>query len=213
MKKAVIVLGAILVLCAVIGIIASVGGSKQPSVEPGPAAQSAQSAAKVQPAAEAKSTPASKPTDTPKPQQVGISRSAPVPVGASFTAPNGISIVVVGFEQGPAVTKKLKEANMFNSEPGPGNKHALVTVTVTNTKQDDKVVRVSSSSFGLVGSSGKIFNPVFAVVAKSLSAELFSGGKTTGEIPFEIPADEKDIVLIYDAAAFGGTRYFFALPQ
>jgi len=162
-------------------------------------------------------TPAPTPTPPAPVAPVGTDRSNPVPVGNSLITPDGFRITVLSFTPGDAAWNIIHEANQFNAPPASGMQYVLVVVNVWNVSSKTEPAWVSEASFALVGSSNKVFNTYDRSVClpaegnfRELAAQLYHGGQTTGAMAFYIPANESNLVLIWDTYSFNETdkRYF-----
>ncbi len=225
--KIAIALGVIIGLFVIIGIAGSGNKTGTKSTEP-PQSQPVGQVAEVKATATPKPVPTAIPValptvtkapptpspipPSPTPKPVGLSRDNPIPVGqvAQIKGSKGTFTVEVTGMNPDAVTV-IKGYNMFNPDPKPGYRQILVRAKITNLTKGQDVVKTNDSSFGIVGSSGRVINPMFAVVKEKIEGELFEGGFIEGEIPFEVPEAESDILVIFDDTALGGNhnRYFF----
>ena len=106
----------------------------------------------------------------------------------------------------------LREANPYVEPPLKGNKYTLVRVLVHNAEGSELQEKdISEFAFRLTGASGAVYyvaepGLVTQTCGSSLqfpypdrlSLSLFKGGSGEGNICFEIPENEADLVLIYD---------------
>lgn len=151
----------------------------------------------------------------PEPPQVGSSKDLPIRVGASWLAPDGNELTVLGFKQN--LTSQLKAFNPYvNINPGRGKKHVLATVKVRCLRPTKQVTSISPMFFAIVGSSGRLIDAdcISPSPEKPLWTDLVKGGVAEGELVFTVPDKEKDMVLVYKVDPFGIVKhYFLSLPQ
>jgi len=102
---------------------------------------------------------------------------------------------------------EIKQANMFNNPPQEGQQYILVQVRVRNLGSPDVVKKVYPTSFRLTGSRGVIYEHSWATTERPLRAGLFGGGAFEGDLAFEIPQDETNLILIYDPGLESTARW------
>jgi len=138
---------------------------------------------------------------------LGLSRDNPLPMGKSLVTLEGIEITVVNLIKGNQAWEIIHEANMFNDPPASGMQYIIITVKVKNTSSEEEPCLVSDWDFELVGSSNKVFHGTERSVVlpdegslSGLWVDLYHGGQETGSLDFYVPADETNLVLIWDFA-------------
>lgn len=209
MKPSQPVLVALLVLAL---ILSACGGSKPtPTKEPEKSVATVEESAPRQqttvstqprptatpkPTSTPKPSPTPVPTVTPKPVEAGTSRSNPLPLGTEFTGETW-SIVVSDVIRGQDAAQAIAKANQFNDPAGQGFEFLIANVKLKNisTKQE-----AQSASFAVdlrvTGDKNLVYSRVSVVPPKSLEGELFPDGATEGQVVFEIPSDEKNLMFI-----------------
>ena len=147
-------------------------------------------------------TPEPTPTLTPTPTQepVGHNRASPVPAGFSVTASDGLALTIVSATLD--ATSIVHDANRFNNPPSMGNRFTMVRVRVQNIGGSaNSETDIGNFQFRLVGSSATLFSPFehsCGVIPDELSLKLFKGGTGEGNVCFEIPEAESDLILLYE---------------
>lgn len=159
------------------------------------------------------------PTEEPPPTpSVGLSRDNPLPMGESLVTPEGIEVTVVNLIKGNQAWEIIHEANMFNDPPASGMQYIIITVKVKNISSEEEPESVSDWDFELIGSSNKVFHGTERSVVlpdegslSGLWVDLYHGGKETGSLDFYVPADETNLVLIWDCSynIFKENKRFF----
>ena len=150
-----------------------------------------------------------RPTQTPLPP--GLSLEMPVAPSGILKGVNGIELIVTGITEDawPAV----QAANQFNDPPEEGNRYYMVTVAVAYPAGSVSV-NISESDFKLIGDKRLVYEPYdhsCGVIPDELSGELFAGGRTEGNICFQIPSDESGLILIYQPGFGSEERRFLSL--
>ena len=150
-----------------------------------------------------------RPTQTPLPP--GLSLEMPVAPSGILKGVNGIELIVTGITEGawPAV----QAANQFNDPPEEGNRYYMVTVAVAYPAGSVSV-NISEYDFRLIGDKRLVYEPYdhsCGVIPDELSGELYAGGRTEGNICFQIPSDESGLILIYQPGFGSEERRFLAI--
>ena len=152
------------------------------------------------PTPEPTATPTPEPTATPTPEPLGHSRDVPVSAGLSVETRDGLSIAIVSFTLD--ATSIVLDTNSFNDPPSEGNRFTIVRVRVQNIGGTaNKESSLEESDFRLVGSSATLFSPFehsCGVIPDELGVKLFRGGVGEGNVCFEVPEGETDMVLFYE---------------
>ena len=132
----------------------------------------------------------------------GFGPSDPAPLGTSVRTHDGLDLTVVHHTDD--ATQLINDFTLLGIIP-PLEKHrvTLIRVRIRNTEGPDEL-NLDHSGFRITGSSGGVyypqsrsFHPCFKF-PDELSLSLFLGGIGEGNICFEIPEDETDLILIYD---------------
>jgi len=146
----------------------------------------------------------------------GCSRSDPAPLGASVETSDGqvIRVIDVNLDAETAVLA----ADDFIEPPEPGNRMVLVEVEVDYEGEGDETVFVQSGQFSLTGSNNVIYDSFDEGVScgflnTEINQELFPGGSARGDVCFQYPEGETDLILIVEPFdSFGDeSRRYLAL--
>ena len=140
----------------------------------------------------------------------GMTLDNPVEIGGALPGSNGVETVAVAIN-GDA-WPLLQAENPFNDPPGAGNRFYMVTVAVTNAAGSDSI-DVDDSDFRLIGSNRTVYDydSGCGVTPDELEGELFPGGKTRGNICFEVGQSESGFILIYQPEYDAESRRFLRL--
>lgn len=160
-------------------------------------------------------TPTPVPTATPKPVEAGTSRSNPLPLGKEFRGETW-SITLSDVIRGQDAVQAIANANQFNEPPKPGFEYLIANIMLKNVsdKQD-----AQSVDFGVdlrvTGDKNVVYSRASVVPPKQLEGELFAGGAAEGQIVFEVPIDEKNLMFIVDEMMSfdSDARRFLAIDQ
>ena len=167
----------------------------------------------VTPAPTAPPTPTPAPTATPTPvAPQGTTLDNPVPAGGVLAGTDGTETIVTGIVED--ATSLVLETNSFNDPPEAGNRFYIVTVEVSYVSGNDSIA-VRYADYRLIGDKRvvyKTFEDSCGFIPDELDAELFPGGKTEGNICFQVGNDEGGFVLIHEPlSAFDEERRFLSL--
>ena len=102
---------------------------------------------------------------------------------------------------------------MFNDPPKEGYRFLLIRLEVENIDGGSEAKSINGSDFKLVGSSALLLSSYVngcGVVPDELNTEFYEGGKTSGNVCFEVGNDEKDFILNYDHS-LSDTEYWLGL--
>jgi len=152
------------------------------------------------------------PTATQSLPELGTSRANPAPLGVEIVQKNFNFIVNEVTRPADAI---IKEGNMFNSDPEPGNEFVMVQITIVCTKESSEKCNISPYDFTASGSVGIVrdANAFLAGVPNMLeSTEFFGGATVTGKLVFEVGQDETNIIMTYEPL-FSFTEAHFLLPD
>ena len=142
----------------------------------------------------------------------GMTLDNPVAAGEVLQGSNGTETNVTDVLED--ATHFILSANPYNDPRESGNRFYMVTVAVSNASGTDSV-NVTESDYSLVGDNRVVYTPFghsCGVTPDELEAELFPGGKTTGNICFEVASDDEIFVLIHEPfLSFEGERRFLSL--
>ncbi|MFQ6484614.1 hypothetical protein [Brachybacterium epidermidis] len=141
--------------------------------------------------AEETTDPGEETTDPPADGDKGT-REAPFASGETFTLPDGeggevdVSFGAVNWD----ATAEIKEENQFNEDPGEGEVHIMVPVTVTY-RGSDSVSPSFLLNINYVAESGNSYRSAALVVPNGTldQGDLYDGGSAEFNVPFTIPTD------------------------
>ena len=126
-------------------------------------------------------------------QRPGHFRTNPTPPGETVTTSDGLGITIL------SVT--LDATSVVLNAPSEGNRFTIVRVRVQNIEGSaNNEISIGKSDFHLVGSSATLFSPFehsCGVIPEPLSVKIFKGGTGEGNICFQIPETESDLILFY----------------
>ena len=142
----------------------------------------------------------------------GMTLDNPVAAGEVLQGMDGTEIVVTAISED--ATGLVLDTNQFNDPPEPGNRFYMVSVQVAYVSGADSL-NVVESDYSLIGDNRVVYTPFddsCGVIPDELSAELFPGGQTQGNVCFQIEADDGNFVLIHEPFwSFEGERRFLSL--
>lgn len=153
------------------------------------------------------------PTSTPA-SGPGSSRSEPVEPGDSVRI-DDLEVAVVGVNLSAA---DVIEGQDFGEPPRPGNRYVLIRVRARHAGSGDETVSISTTEFKLTGSRNILYEAYgdessCGFVEDEIDGEMFAGGSVEGFVCFQVPEDERDLILVLDTFfSFGSDgRRFLAL--
>ena len=130
----------------------------------------------------------------------GMTLDNPVPVGGALSGTDGTETRVTDIV--PDAWPLLQAENFLNDPPDAGNIFYMVAVEFSYLSGNETLV-VSNLTFSLIGDGRVVYDPwddscgAFPVIPNALEGELFPGGKTQGNICFEVAQSETGFILIY----------------
>ena len=152
------------------------------------------------------------PTPTPEPLLPGMSLDNPVETGGVLQGSNGTETVVLGIVED--AWSLIQAENQFNDPPELGKRFYLVSLQVSYVSGTDSL-NLDESDYSLIGDNRIVYTPhgnSCGVVPDVLGAELFPGGRTQGNVCFQVEGDDKNFVLIHEPFwSFDGERRFLRL--
>ena len=138
------------------------------------------------------------PTPTPTPLPIGYSQSAPAPAGSTVVTGDGIALTILSVTLDAA--DAVANENMFNDPPDAGKRFVMARVRAQNVGGDANAeIAVGGYDFEIVVSGAKLDDSC-GVIPDEIRLDLFAGGMGEGNVCFEIPQSESDIVLLYEPA-------------
>ena len=151
------------------------------------------------------------PTQTP---EIGSSRSNPAPPGSEVKAIS-VLLQVTGLTR-PA-DEMIAAAASENPTPEPGSEYILVHLLFTCDLPSDSTCHIyPGDELSLVGSGGVVRNPALSLhgLTEMLhEVEFYGGSQVSGYVPFLLPAEETDLILVYKPPmGLGLVEAYLALP-
>ena len=171
-----------------------------------------------EPAATREPTPTTEPTPTPEPTATpeptplppGSAVDNPVPSGSVLKGADGTEVVVTGIVDD--AWELIQAGNKFADPPQEGNRYYLISLSAAYVLGNGSV-EVAYNDFSLVGDHRIVYSPFFdgcSGIPARLESELYLGGKSQGNICFEVPADESAFILIHQPE-YGAPQRFLSL--
>jgi len=142
---------------------------------------------------------------SPTPAPPGLTYENPALLGEAAVADNDIELTALGVMRD--AWPKIQQANIFNAPPRTGYQYILVQARVKNLGPSGETKKVNLFDFRVTGSRGVIYEDSWLVIDKPLEGEFFGGGTVEGELPYEIPEDETNLILIYDPGLESTARW------
>ena len=130
--------------------------------------------------------------------------------------PNGLEWTVVAVDED--AWPEVQAENEFNDAPLEGNRMLIVRFHVRNVEGGPEPVDVSDFGLSLVGSSNKVITP-FAdesrcgVIPDGLSARLFENGETEGNVCWQVPTTERDLMVLLETLGGSQTAFMALSPE
>ena len=163
----------------------------------------------------------STPTPEPTPDVPGLSVDNPVPVDGILEGSDGTQTVVLNIVEDawPLIKAENETSYSTPTPPKEGYRFLMISLQVAYVSGTDSVF-VSESKFSLIDdsrvlhtSSGDSCGGYSNTIPEQLSGEIFVGGKTAGNICFEIRKEASDLILIHEPPFFSldGERRFLRL--
>jgi hypothetical protein len=151
---------------------------------------------------------------SPTPAAAGTSRSNPLPLGKEIRLKSW-AVTITTVVRGTDAQKAIAGANQFNDPPREGYEYLLATLQLENISEKQEAQPVAfSTSLRLTGNRNISYRSASVVEPKPLEGELFPGGKAEGQIAFEVPSDESNLMFqVAESFSFDDTQYFVAIDQ
>ena len=159
-------------------------------------------------------TVAPEPTATlaPTPVPLGLSMHNPLPAGAVLQGSDGARVQVLGVM--PDAQSVVALLDPASPPPEEGHRFYMLELLVSHPAGSNTIT-VNHSQFKLVGRSRVVYDTVdhpCGPIPKRLNGEIFSGGQIKGNLCFQIPQHEDQLVLIHDPEYYGSdSRRFLSL--
>ena len=153
------------------------------------------------------------PTPSPTPPPVGRVKTNPMPAGSTVTTDDGLAITVMSVDAD--AWPEVQAENMFNDPPKEGYRFIFVELRVQVVDGSfTNETSISNWDFGAVGSSAVVFETYgCGVIPNELSATMFQGGITQGNLCIEVPEDETDLLVFYTGGLFSTANAWLHTSQ
>lgn len=149
------------------------------------------------------------------PTDLGRTRAAPAPVGATVVTDDWM-ITVLDAIRGDEAWAQILTANRYNTPPAPGMEYVLVRVRARYIRPEETITRIDSGWFKLSGAANVLHDAPSLVKPKpALEAWLLAGGEVEGWVGLQARAGETDLRLVF-APLFDrdqSQRRYLALPE
>ncbi len=136
----------------------------------------------------------------------GNSRTNPARINETLTVKRDTIFDKVTYEielleiiSGSEAWIMVKDANMFNDEPGTGEEYILAKfrVKVLETEEDEPY-SVSSFEFDAVSKEGVVYSDfVFAAVSPDISTDIYEGGEHVGYASFLVEKEDSPLAVVH----------------
>lgn len=151
------------------------------------------------------------------------SRLAPAPIGESqsikvstYSEEYTATVEVKDIIRGKKAWNRIKDANMFNSEPESGYEYILakISVKVDNVK-NDKAISINSFDFTCYSANNAKYDKWFTVVTPEpeLNTTLYSGATTSGYVVFKVLETDEAPKIVFGQKYDGTGGIWFALTK
>jgi hypothetical protein len=155
-------------------------------------------------------------TSTPAPTGPGSSRSNAVPLGSPVRT-GDLEVTVLTADLDADATTFGDSS--FATPARSGFRYVVVRVHVRNAGTGEDTIDASEGDFGMTGSANVLYEPYDDksscgfLTRDRLEAKLFPGGSADGNVCFQIPADERDVLLVVSPfiSFKGSDRRYLAL--
>lgn len=153
------------------------------------------------------------PLPTATPIVIGASRQHPAPLNTEFRGKKW-AFSITNVIRGAEANALIADANMFNDAPADGNEYVLVTVKVTNIATEDKPGDVAWATYiQLTGSRNELYTTASVVEPNQLQGDAFPGGSIEGQITFEVPSDETNLMFVLNESLSNVAPMFVAYDE
>ncbi len=130
------------------------------------------------------------------------SRQSPVEPGVAIDLGNGWTVKVDSADVSPGATAAVTGANPLNDQPPAGFRYITVAMTATfagrsDAETESPTLGFSASVFGSAGVERNSYDAFVVPPDPQFDglAELAGGGTASGNLAFQVGADETDLVL------------------
>ena len=139
----------------------------------------------------------------------GLSLELPLPVASTLRGTDGTEILVTGIVENAWQLMRAARGD-YADPPEPGTRFYMISVEVAYAEGRGSR-NFSSLDFDLVGNNRTIYSGGCGFTPDRLDAELFPGGKTDGNICFQVDENDGGFVLIHQPEYDDETRRFLSL--
>ena len=129
--------------------------------------------------------------------------------GEVLTGSDGLQLRVL--EVVGDARQQVAEENEFNDPPAEGYRFFMLRLEVSNPAGAESV-DASYFDYSLIGDNRVVyttFENSCGIIPDELNAELFAGGRAEGNICFQIPVAERELILIHEPGFGFGSRCAF----
>ena len=164
----------------------------------------------------ATATPTSVPTAAPTAQpRTGTTIDNPVSAGLSMDTFDGFSLTIVEFD--PDAWPVIHSyTSGYGPPPKPGNRYVMAGIRVQVVGGSfEAASRIDVMQFAMLGSSGVLFewqDYCFAF-PNPLEVSMFQGAVYEGNLCFEIPTDEEDLMIRYEGSGYASGVAWLRVAQ
>ena len=137
----------------------------------------------------------------------------PINAGEVLTGSDGLQIRVL--EVVGDARQQVAEENEFNDPPAEGYRFFMLRLEVSNPAGAESV-DASYFDYSLIGDNRVVyttFENSCGIIPDELNAELFAGGRAEGNICFQIPVAERELILIHEPGFGFGSRRFLNIEE
>ena len=159
-------------------------------------------------------TPPPTPTPTPYPTPTATPMPAPGSTldnaytkGETMKGANSLEIRALGIAAD--AWPQIRAESLANVPPSEGNRFFMILVEVANPSEATQSAKIDQSDFALITNNRVVYTSSggCGVIPNALDQEISPGGRSEGNICFEIPEDEHGIMLIHGSGF--GRRYLW----
>ena len=129
------------------------------------------------------------------PTSLGMSRSAPAPIGDTVVTDDW-EITVTDMVRGEEAWAIVQTTNQFNEPPAEGMEYVAVELQVRYIGTDERTVNISGADFSLTGEFNILYNwPSIVDPEPALDVYLYPGGQYDGWTVMEAREDEGHLMV------------------
>lgn len=151
---------------------------------------------------------------------VSYSRKNPAPLGttqtinvSNYSNEYTANITVKEVIRGKKAWTKIKNENMFNTEPKDEYEYILAKVEVSmDTVKGDKAISINGYDFDCYSSNNVKYDKPFVVTPEpELNTSLYEGGSTVGYVVFEVMQTDENPKMVFGQGYDGTGGIWFNL--